>query len=690
MIVGNHRSLRLVAIIGTFVGAVAGNVRAQTTGPNTWSTVAPLPEGLLWPAVASAAGKLYVFGGLCSSNSNSFCKTFEAYDPHTDTWTSMGPVPDTLRDLPSATTGPDGLIYLYGGTPDMLVYDPQSNAWSHAPSPPGIDGATILVTGRDGRIYAVGGTKNGSISGTVGTLSAYDVGTHAWTKLAPEPTPRSQPGVTVGPDGRIYVIGGDRTAARVEAYNPQTNTWASIASLPTPRFLFQAVTGPDGRIYALGGEGRCFTAPCDEVDAYDVRTKTWTAVAPMPRGRWQFVAATGPDGRIYVLGGFTTTNEVLPAVLPKEVDAYTAIPSDAPLPQPALRPTIATQTLKPMPTARYGLGAATSGGKIYAIGGQADVKPKSNAPTVLRTVEVYDWKTNTWAKGPSLPAPRVGMGVATGQDGRIYVLGGVATGWDQYDTNGYSNITGLRTVFIYNPKTHRWSQGTPMPDGRYALAAVTGEDGRIYTIGGARFCHGDDALATRIMLQVRLARHPAQVMPGPPPQVPGGMCEATDTVHAFNPRTNTWATLAPLPVGGVLPVAAVAHDGRIDVFCCSDSGFPPRSLLEVYDPTTNHWTEFGSLPHVRIFGFAAATSQDGRIDLIGGCLVTNVTQTGFAPYCGDPSPVDAYDPQTNEWRSLGVTLDARQALAATTGPDGHVYAIGGAGYGNGKLLEVIR
>ena len=47
----------------------------------------------------------------------------------------------------------------------------------------------------------------------------------------------------------------------------------------------QAVTGPDGRIYALGGEGRCFTAPCDEVEAYDVHTKRWTAVAPMPHGR---------------------------------------------------------------------------------------------------------------------------------------------------------------------------------------------------------------------------------------------------------------------------------------------------------------------------------------------------------------------------------------------------------------------
>jgi N-acetylneuraminic acid mutarotase len=275
------------------------------------------------------------------------------------------------------------------------------------------------------------------------------------------------------------------------------------------------------------------------------------------------------------------------------------------------------------------------------------------------------------------------MGVATGPDGRIYVLGGVATAWAQVDTNGYSNIAGLRTVFIYDPNTRRWSQGTPMPDGRYALAAVTGRDGRIYTIGGATFCHADDLVAARIAPQGRPARRPAQ-------QMPGGDCAGTQTVRAFNPQTNSWTTLAPLPVGGLLPAAAVGPDGRIDVVCCGDASGPLRFLLEVYDPTRNHWSKVGKLPHRRIFGFAAAAAGDGRIDLIGGCLVTTVTQNRFNVYCGDPSPVDAYDPRTNTWTKIGLTLNAREALAATTGPDGHVYAVGGAGSGNGKLLEVIR
>ena len=160
-------------------------------------------------------------------------------------------------------------------------------------------------------------------------------------------------------------------------------------------------------------------------------------------------------------------------------------------------------------------------------------------------------------------------------------------------------------------------------------------------------------------------------------------------VRAFNPRTNGWKTLAPLPVGGVLPAAAVAADGRIYVVCCGDLGPRPPSL-EMYDPASNHWTEFGSLPDGRTFGFAAGAARDGRIDLIGGCLATNVRQSSFNLYCGAPSSVEAYDPQTNKWASLGLTLNPRQALAAVTGPDGRVYAVGGAGSGDGRLLEVIR
>src|SRR2546421_683872 len=65
------------------------------------------------------------------------------------------------------------------------------------------------ATGPDGRIYVMGG-NNGSRTGdgTVGTAEVYDPAADTWTPIAPMLTDRSTPGSAAGPDGRIYAVGG--------------------------------------------------------------------------------------------------------------------------------------------------------------------------------------------------------------------------------------------------------------------------------------------------------------------------------------------------------------------------------------------------------------------------------------------------------------------------------------------------
>jgi N-acetylneuraminic acid mutarotase len=689
MIQVRPHNLGFLAIILGMIGSSAWAARAHTGVPDTWTAAAPLPEGRMNPAAASADGRLYVFGGgACTTG---FCRTFEAYDFRTNIWTAMGDMPEAMSGILSATLGPDGHIYIYGGHADrsgatMLVYDPRANTWAHEVPAPGVDGTVLLVTGGDGRIYAVGA---GSTQGST-VLAGYDPSTHRWVAKQSFPTLRFVAGGAVGPDGRIYVIGSSvlgRGPDRVEAYDPRTDSWSSVAPLPTSRGDLQVATGPDGRIYAIGGVGRCFTSPCNVVEAYDVRTNTWTAVAPMPHPRWLFVAAVGPDSRIYILGGSQQAGSVPAGSLVTAVDAYTVIPAGQPLPAPKPGPTSVTVELAPMPTGRQDLGVVGgTDGKLYAIGGEQVVAPqvvppgvRSKRPDILRTVEMYDPKTNFWATAPSLPTPRQGMGVARGPDGRIYVLGGVAIPWDQgFNSSG---IAGVSTVFIYNPTTLRWSKGKPMPDGRYAMAAVTSTDGRIYTIGGATHCYPDDALLHRV---VPLARSLVRPM-----LQPGGRCEGTQTVRRFDPRTGIWKALASLRIGRVMPAAAVGLDGRIYVFGGDGLTGPPDPRFEIYDPRSNRWSWGPKAPHVRANAFAAATAADGRIDLIGGCLLREVHMGGYSATCAPPSPVDAYTPSSNTWTTLGLTLNARLSLAATTGPDGRVYAVGGVGDGNGRLLEVL-
>ena len=682
MIPGRHRLLGILLFALILPGAAwAGAARAGT--PNTWTTVAPLPAGRMGPAAASAGGRLYVFGGNCATRSG-FCQTFESFNPRTNKWTSRGNMPQTLGGGPSATTGPNNRVYLYGGgglgaPGGTLVYDTRTNAWRQVKPPPGVQDSAQLVTGSNGRIYAVGGRVKGL---WVGALSSYNPSTNAWTALKPFPVPRESPAAAAGPDGRIYVIGGSEPSGksdRVDAYNPKTNSWSPAAPLPTPRAEFQAVTGPDGRIYAIGGGvgSRCLTSPCNVVEAYDVRRNTWTAVAPLPHPRWLFAAAVGPDGRIYVMGGAGAIMSGTPLTV---VDVYTVVPAGQPLPTPPPGPTPVARMLAPMPTGRQNLAVAAGGdGKIYAIGGQSvniGQPGPQPSPTILRTVEAYDPKTNTWTRQPELPAARIGLAATTGPDGRIYVLGGTAS--EGTTTNP---PVSLASVDIFDPRTHHWTAGTPMPAGRSQLAAVTGTNGRIYAIGGlsnvsgVTVCEPAGALA---------AGTGARARPAHPEQTPcyGG----PNTAVAYDPRTDTWTKLANLHTERVGSAAAAGRDGRIYVFGGQARNGLTLTSAEVYDPRTNRWTLIARMIHVRMMGFAAATGKDGRIYLIGGCVGP---PGNHGCTTAPPSPVDAYDPAHNTWKTIGSTLYASAGPAAATGPDGRIYVAGGFGDGNGHLLEVL-
>ena len=130
----------------------------------------------------------------------------------------------------------------------------------------------------------------------------------------------------VGPDGRtrIYAIGGYNgfidslpphednhfSSAIVQAYDPLTDTWTEMAPLPTALYGLTAATGPDGKIYVFGGNYRTeiqtdrgINVIVNTVEVYDPLTNTWTTAPPLPSARANLASAAGQDGRIYVLGG---------------------------------------------------------------------------------------------------------------------------------------------------------------------------------------------------------------------------------------------------------------------------------------------------------------------------------------------------------------------------------------------------
>lgn len=294
--------------------------------------------------------------------------------------------------------------------------------WKSITSMPTARSGLAVVLGPDGHIYAIGGFANNRY---LGNVEAYDPNTNTWIKLAAMPTARTSLAAVTGPDHLIYAIGGEanigegaRSYNTVEAYDPTTNTWMTIAPLSISRTRLAAVLGPDGRIYAIGGYTNFDPDPLNTVEAYTPGASGWTSVNPMPIALYHLAAVTGPDGRIYVFG-VNKTGQTVTEVYTPGTGNWT--------------------TVAPMSSVRGAFTAALgSDGHIYVIGGETLGFGGQTFGQALKTVEAYDPMTNKWTTVASLPVASIALGAATGQDGRIYAVGG-------------SNSNGtLSTVAVYS------------------------------------------------------------------------------------------------------------------------------------------------------------------------------------------------------------------------------------------------
>ena len=197
------------------------------------------------------------------------------------TWAAVAPLP-TARVYLGAATGNDGTIYAIGGmvygdghTSEVDAYNPTTNVWTKvAPLP--WAGATYAVADY-GLIYAISSAGNNSVA-------AYNPQTNAWANMAPLPTARIAFAATVGSDGTIYVMGGSGTNGvtnEVDAYNPTTNRWTTVASLPEPAAYITAAPGTNGVVYIIGDDTGNGTVDGASY-AYHPRTNTWDQIASVP------------------------------------------------------------------------------------------------------------------------------------------------------------------------------------------------------------------------------------------------------------------------------------------------------------------------------------------------------------------------------------------------------------------------
>jgi hypothetical protein len=259
---------------------------------------------------------------------------------------------------------------------------------------------------------------------------------------------------------------------------------------------------------------------------------------------------------------------------------------------------------------------------------------------------------------------------------------------------------------VFNPATNRWR---PLPRsplrGRFGAGIVVWTGREMIGWGGG--CCGDafaDGAAYNPATDTwrKLPRSPLVGSQGPigawtgsdvlvfldRTDVNGKPVPARARAAAYNPATNTWRRIAPLPVrrGG----ANVAWDGR-ELLVVGGAGAPkpsgaPGPLPRVgfaYDPQTNRWRRLAPMPSGRV---GAAAVWTGRRLLVWG------GQTAAEPRDVEGAALPphglAYTPATNRWSALppapilgriapiAAWAGRRMLVWAGTDPYGHLLDTG--------------
>jgi N-acetylneuraminic acid mutarotase len=278
----------------------------------------------------------------------------------------------------------------------------------------------------------------------------------------------------------------------------------------------------------------------------------------------------------------------------------------------------------PVQVARIGLDVATVGGDILAIGGF-----DPNEPDVFASVEDHQVAgTLPWHTIAAMPTARANPAAAE-LGGAVYVAG------------GFTNDQTLDVVERFDPLTGSWSESTRLPVPRGAAAAAS-LGGLLYVAGGSIPVTAKDD-------------------------------EITASVVAFNPRTKSWTTVAPMPTAR-WRLRLVAAGGNLYAIGGQSPDGNTLSTVERYDPRSNTWTAVAPMNQDRGVPGAVAVNHgsDHLIVVVGGCQFANGQLLALR------QSTEVYNLATGQWQLLKAQLPhATCSLGSAVDADGTVLAIAG-------------
>jgi N-acetylneuraminic acid mutarotase len=296
--------------------------------------------------------------------------------------------------------------------------------------------------------------------------------------------------------------------------------------------------------------------------------------------------------------------------------------------------TIAWSTAKSQPVATHEVHGEVVKGKLYIFGGYDFNKRPAFTPT--KRSYVYDPISNSWASIADLPHTPSGTNfggithVGLTNDGNdIYFAGGYTS-----NSNGTGQLFGTKQVWKYIVASNTYVRLPDLPQ-QLAAGQLKYVNGKIHYMSGANLAREDI-----------------------------GVHYALD----LNNLAGGWKSLAPVINPANHPGSAVL-DGKIYFMGGAhhqDAEADPQGTLEVYNETTNSWTELAHMPVARDHISSAVVTFGNRFIVLGGETSHNVLSKW----------VTAYTPATNTWTEL-TPLPVAKSAGVGAVLYGNLYYVGG-------------
>jgi hypothetical protein len=284
------------------------------------------------------------------------------------------------------------------------------------------------------------------------------------------------------------------------------------------------------------------------------------------------------------------------------------------------------ESLASLPTAVSATTGASDGSQVFVLGGGT----APNVPSALN--QIYDPVSGTWSLGASFPQARAFAMASALPDG-IHLVGG-------HDGSGGNQ---LANHDVYDVAANTWSTASLFPVPGHAGVAET-VDGKMYVVmfGGHRIHDPSTDSWTSGTSRPDPAINPASGVVDGKIYVAGGETSGLrtlNTVHRYDPASDTWETLTPMPVrqgeannGEAESLGGGSIGGRFCVFggrLVNASPTGPRfSETFCYDPTTETWSQGPDMLTPRVL-MASATLWNA-IYALGGRASDAVTQSNVA------------------------------------------------------------